>query len=89
MPAPAAKMTIPVNVAATASGELVQLSFEVCVSSDGEMQLLIWQRQTGSNHAKVLADFDAYEFERFRKAIGECGELMQAIQERGATFKIG
>ena len=89
MPAPAAEITIPVNVAATAFREGVQISFEAVVKSTGEASVRIVGRWADTQRIALAAEFDAYEFERFRKAIGECGELMQAIQERGATFKIG
>lgn len=89
MPLPAAEITIPVNAAATSFGEREHLDFELRVTADGETFVRVWGRGTGSGKLKLLAEFDAYEFERFRKAIGECGELMTAVQERGATFKIG
>lgn len=89
MPAPAAEMTIPVNVAATAFREAMQLTFDVVVSSGGEVRLRLWGRASNTHSVNLLAELDAYEVERFAKAFGECRELVAAIQERGATFKIG
>jgi hypothetical protein len=87
MPAPS--ITIPVNVSATAFGEALHLTFELDVSADGEVIVRVFSRVTDSHHRRVLAEFDAYEWARLRKAMSEIDELLAAIQERGATFKIG
>jgi hypothetical protein len=90
MPAPAAEITIPVNVAATANSERMHFAFKIKVAADGREFAEIYHRPTGGHFPdKPQMTFDAYELERFYKALGICREQVAAIQERGATFKIG
>jgi hypothetical protein len=89
MPETVPFMVVPVPEAvATANGEQKHLVFEVKVTGDGQSMVhVLWRSTNGSKH-DVLT-FDAYEWERLKKALGIVDQVMQKVADGGATFKIG
>lgn len=89
MPMPEATISLPVNATATAFSEGLHLELDVKVSSDGQHTVYMWGRKTGTGKMKLLATFDAYEWERFKKMLAAADELLKKIEAGGAVFKIG
>jgi len=72
----------------TAHGEGTQIDTVVEIDADGNQTVVFNCRGTGRYLVKNLA-FDAYEWERLKKAIVDIDATVARIQERGAVFRVG
>jgi hypothetical protein len=88
MPVPAPTINLPVPAAATAFEELVHLDFDIVVSQEGQSVVRVWAR-SGSRDSSNILSFDAYEWARFKQAVGAIDELLAKVESGGAVFRIG
>ncbi len=87
-----ATINLKVPTCATANREQLQLAFEVDVQSDGEHLVNVWARESDAKKTtphKLVFRFDSHEWERFKRAMVEVDEVVKAVENGGAYFRIG
>lgn len=88
MESPTVLISVPVTATATADHEAKQLEFQLRISTDGQVEVVMISRKTGGTSLKFM-QFDAYEWARLKKAFAEIDELIAKVESGGAVFKIG
>lgn len=83
-----ATVTLDINATATAFEESDHLTFRVTITPTGEESVTIFERPTGRSAERVCLHFDAYEWARFKRAIGLVDEAIKQVEEGGAVFRV-